>query len=234
MPLLIIKEDIGAEGSQEISLGEPAQEQAFVQANIPFPQCAYHPLMGRSTAGSDQCRADWAAFHGKAVLKLVQSRQKRLERPPIHRLPGGALFVFGKGFKPIALEDLFRLIREQHRISIKGNPQDAIGPLALAARENRGSRIAGFQDLLNISGISGKKQVRPKRRDVTVGTFPPGKGSTGDRQTVMELNTRRPVSELFLDSRITSTLPLPSSSSLMASSFCTSGKASPGANTSSS
>ena len=60
-----------------------------------------------------------------------------------------------------------------------------VGPLALAARENRGSRIAGFQDLLNISGISGKKQVRPKRRDVTVGTFPPGKGSTGDRQTVM-------------------------------------------------
>ena len=76
MALLIVEEHVRAERLQKGPFGQPAQEQAFVQANAPAAQGAHHPFMGRRRAGGDQRGANRAALRGKLPLNLMQGFQK--------------------------------------------------------------------------------------------------------------------------------------------------------------
>lgn len=83
---LVIEENVGGKCFKESRLVQAAEEQRFIQPNVPFTQGTYHPLMRGSRTRGDQRRADRALLFGKFALQLVQGRQKGLERPTYQRI----------------------------------------------------------------------------------------------------------------------------------------------------
>ena len=80
VPLLVIEEQISAEGLQKLGLVQAAQKQGLVQPNIPLTQGTNHPLMGRGTARRHQRSADRTLLIGKLGLNAIECSQERLER----------------------------------------------------------------------------------------------------------------------------------------------------------
>ena len=76
MPLLIIEEKIGTKSAQKLGFVHATEEQRFVQTDVPFPQRANHPFMGRSTAGSEQCGA------GTPLRQILSGFDSRPQETP--------------------------------------------------------------------------------------------------------------------------------------------------------
>ena len=54
---LVIKEEVGFEFAQKLSLGQAAEKHGFVHVDVPIHQGAYGPLMGRCAACRNECSA---------------------------------------------------------------------------------------------------------------------------------------------------------------------------------
>lgn len=62
MDLLIVKEDVGIEGFEDLALFDPAQEEGFVDADVPGTQGTNHPFVGRGGSCSHESRPDGRGF----------------------------------------------------------------------------------------------------------------------------------------------------------------------------
>lgn len=82
MTRLIIEEHIGGEGFEKGGLLQTAQEQRFVQADIPFAQGADHSLMGRCRTRRHQGGADRTTIVGEFALQQIERGEEAFERPP--------------------------------------------------------------------------------------------------------------------------------------------------------
>lgn len=58
MPLLIFKENIGAERLEEFTLIQPRKKERLVDTDVPCPQGADNPLMGGRATRCDERGSD--------------------------------------------------------------------------------------------------------------------------------------------------------------------------------
>jgi len=185
MPLLIIEEKIGTKSAQELGFVHAAEEQRFIQTDVPFPQRANHPFVRRSTAGSEQCGADRALPCGKFCLDSIQGRKKRLERPPAQWITCRSALTCLECLQAIALKDLLGLIGKQHGVTIESDTQFIAHFSGLLGRQNSRRCKACFQGAANIFGVSGEKQLRAEGREILKGAAATSKSGSGNAQAIV-------------------------------------------------
>ena len=176
MSLLVIKEQVGAERLKKAGLVQAAEEQGFVQPDVPFAQGTNHPLMGRRTARGEQCRPDRALFASKLGLDPVERGKKRLERSTAKRLARRRLLAGLKGSQSLFLKHLLGFIGEQHCIPIKGNAQLITlltGPLG---GKDGGGGKSRLQRCAHILGMGRQKQLAAEGGNIGEGAAPAGEG----------------------------------------------------------
>ena len=117
---LVIEKQVGLELLEEGALGQPTQEEGFIDVDLPLHQGTDGPLVGWGAAGGDQGGAD-APFGLWQLLQTMQGLQKRLERPVWQGLRGPRVFMGLKGPQAAAAVHPLGFIGEQHRVAIEGN-----------------------------------------------------------------------------------------------------------------
>src|SRR5579859_8139431 len=110
--LLVVEEDIGAKGLEELALGQSAEEQRLIDADVPGPESADHPFVGRCRTRRDQRSADRRVVQWVYGLDAVQRRQEVLERPAAQGLARLSLLAGGEGREPALLVHALRFVGE--------------------------------------------------------------------------------------------------------------------------
>ena len=106
--MLVIKEDMRAEGRQDVLLLHTAQEESLVHADAPFPQRLDGALMGRDAAGGHQGCADRRLLLGLVdILEAGQRRQEVCKGALGQRTIHIAAFMFIKGINTALLVNTF-------------------------------------------------------------------------------------------------------------------------------
>ena len=71
MHCLIIKENMRAERSEYVALGNTSHEERLVNAHAPRHQCADHALMGRRASGGDDRGFEKTVVSGVALFSFI-------------------------------------------------------------------------------------------------------------------------------------------------------------------
>ena len=74
MSLLVIKEQVGAERLKKAGLVQAAEEQGFVQPDVPFAQGTNHPLMGRRTL---TCAGSAEGLRGRKIHTYTRTSRRQ-------------------------------------------------------------------------------------------------------------------------------------------------------------
>ena len=118
--LLIVEEDVSTECPEKRTLFKSAKKERFVNSDTPGAQCPHDALMcGRSPrryqGGPDQITV--------APLNLMDNRKEGLERPASQRNSCCCRLIFFKRDQSLRFEYPFGIVREQHGVTVKGDPQ---------------------------------------------------------------------------------------------------------------
>ena len=82
MPFLVIEEDVGAKGFEEFGFVHTAEEQSFINTNIPVAECSNNPFVRWGwTRGDERC-TDRSVVLGVLFLKFMESLQEVFKGPP--------------------------------------------------------------------------------------------------------------------------------------------------------
>src|SRR5690606_34500839 len=184
VPRLVVEEHVGAEGTQEYALVEPAEKQTLINPDIPGAQCAHHPLVGRRGAGRHQRRSDRALLTRELALQLVQCGEKRHERSARQGLARRARLVLGKRLEALLLENALGVIGEQHGITVEGNAQFLAVAGPCTGQDGGGSETT-LERTAYIILVRRQEQVRAESGHITVRAGPSGERCAGDRQAVV-------------------------------------------------
>ncbi|MNH09059.1 hypothetical protein D3C79_685020 [compost metagenome] len=90
-----------------------------------------------------------------------------------------------KRLQPTQLIDPFRLVREQHRITVKRDPQLIAGGSTRPSGKDRRCSETGLKRATHIVSIGGEEQMTTKGRQVRIRAAPADKGGAIDPQAMM-------------------------------------------------
>ena len=122
MNRLVIEEDVGIECFQDLALLDTAQEEGFVNPDVPCPQGSDNAFMGWCAPCCNKSGPDGAGILRVAVLDNGDCLQQLGKRSFRKRLLGVLTFMFREGFQALLLIDPLRFVREEDCISVKGDP----------------------------------------------------------------------------------------------------------------
>ena len=122
MDRLIVEEDVGVEGFQDLALLDAAQEEGLVDPDVPCPQGADYSFMGRGASCRDEGGADGAGLLRIAVLNDGDRFQQLGEEPLREGFLRVFPLVFRESFKALLLKDPFCFVREEDGVPVKCNP----------------------------------------------------------------------------------------------------------------
>ena len=192
MHRLIVKKDVGAEGSQNLLFGNASQKKSFIYPDIPCAQGPDNPFMGRCASGGDKGRPDRCLIRRELLLQYSNGFEEACKRPFLQGTAGLAPFVFFKSGKPLLLENPFGFIRKQDSIPVKGNadlPDFLLPGIFPHTVADYACRNAGIHCPLHVILTGRKKKVRTEGFQVRGKGRAPCKNRTGDIQPIMLYGT---------------------------------------------
>ena len=97
---LVVEKDVCAEGLEDLSLADTAEEMGLIYPDTPLAQGLDGPLMGRGTPGGDQGGADGCGFPvRKPGLDVGEGHEEIGKGALLHGFIGLASLVLGEGIQ---------------------------------------------------------------------------------------------------------------------------------------
>ena len=96
---LVVKEHIRRKRLQKLRFAHAAEKKGFIEADVPSPQGADDPFMGRSLPGGDQDGAN-GAVPLELLLQVLQGAKKDLNGPPGRGLVASASSAAANASRP--------------------------------------------------------------------------------------------------------------------------------------